>query len=556
MTHFQTTPLIHYPIAEQLNQYKKNMEETTLVNLFAHEQNRFDNFSIEDAGLLLDYSKHWIDSKTKKALIELATQSNIKAAMTALFHGESINQSENRPALHTALRYFGQNTIHINNKNIMENIHQVRETMKKITHLVHSGDWKGFKGKTIKHVVNIGIGGSYLGLKTVTDALSPFNTHGLQIHYIANIDPNELVTVLKQCEPDKTLFIIASKSFNTQETLLNALAARKWIVQNGCTEANIDKHFIAISNNLDAANKFGIADTNILPVWDWVGGRYSLWSAIGLVISLAIGYKNFEGLLKGAEAMDEHFLNMPLEQNMPVIMGVLGIWYQNWFGAQSQAVIAYDYFLRNLPNHLQQLDMESNGKSVQQDGSSVNYQTGAVIWGGTGTNGQHAYHQLLHQGTILIPVDFIVSTTSHNPIEKHHTWLFAHTLSQSRAMMLGQSEQEIKKALIQSGKNEQTCQITAAHKAVPGNRPNSLIITESLTPKTLGALIALYEHKVFVQGHIWGINSFDQWGVELGKALSQTIYSKLDKGEEKLDLDASTNGHIKKFRQRHTLKNI
>ncbi|MGB1272105.1 MAG: glucose-6-phosphate isomerase, partial [Endozoicomonas sp.] len=355
--------------------------------------------------------------------------------------------------------------------------------------------------------------------------------------------------VLRRVDPQTTLFIVASKSFGTLETLQNAQAARAWMIKQGCAEQDIRKHFVAISTNLNAIDQFGIAQENTLPLWDWVGGRYSLWSSIGLLISMVVGYDNFERLLKGAEAMDHHFRSAPLAQNMPVITGLLGIWYQNYMGAESQAVISYDYFLRDLPGHLQQVDMESNGKRTREDGSTVPYDTGSVIWGGTGTNDQHAYHQLLHQGTRLIPVDFIAPATSHNPIGEQHPWLFTNALAQSQAMMQGKTLEEVRDELAASGMAMEEVERRAPHKVIPGNRPNSMIVPEKITPETTGALIALYEQKVFVQGVLWQVNSFDQWGVELGKVLGDRLIEKIRSKEETSDQDSSTNGLIKRFKQ-------
>ena len=525
------------------------MASTHLRDLFADDSSRFDKYSLEAAGLFLDYSKHLINDDVMAALTKMAEQAGLSAATKGMFAGEKLNNTEKRAVLHTALRNFGNDPVMVDGQDVMPMIRDTRKRMKILTEQVHSGEWKGHTGKTIQSIVNIGIGGSYLGLKTAINAMTPYHKEGLEHYYVANIDPNELSEVLRKVNPETTLFIVASKSFSTLETLQNAQAARRWMLEKGCAETDIRKHFVAISTNLSAIDQFGIAQENTLPLWDWVGGRYSLWSSIGLMISLVVGYDNFERLLKGAWEMDKHFRQAPLAENMPVILGMLGVWYQNYFGAESHAVISYDHFLRDLPGHLQQVDMESNGKRVRNDGETVDYQTGAVIWGGTGTNDQHAYHQLLHQGTRMIPVDFIAPATTHNPIEEQHPWLFANALAQSQAMMQGKTLDEVCDELTAAGMNPDDIKQLAPHKVIPGNRPNSMIVPEKITPETTGALIALYEQKVFVQGILWQVNSFDQWGVELGKVLGNRVFDRIKAAKETQDQDSSTNGLIKRFKQ-------
>ncbi|WP_263080924.1 glucose-6-phosphate isomerase [Endozoicomonas sp. Mp262] len=542
------SPLGQYPASANLASLQEKMANTHLRDLFAEDSHRFDKYSLEAAGLFLDYSKHLIDDEVMADLVKMAEQAGLPAAIKAQFSGEKINNTENRAVLHSALRNFGDDPVMVDGQDVMPMIRETRERMKSLTESIHSGEWKGHTGKTIRHVVNIGIGGSYLGLKTAINAMTPYHKEGLDHHYVANIDPNELSEVLRKVDAETTLFIVASKSFSTLETLQNAQAARRWMLEQGCAEGDIRKHFVAISTNLTAIDQFGIAQENTLPLWDWVGGRYSLWSSIGLMISLVVGYDNFERLLKGAWEMDKHFQQAPLPRNMPVILGMLGVWYQNYFGAESHAVISYDHFLRDLPGHLQQVDMESNGKRVRNDGSTVDYQTGAVIWGGTGTNDQHAYHQLLHQGTRLIPVDFIAPATTHNPIEDQHPWLFANALAQSQAMMQGKTQEEVRDELTAAGMSADKVEQLAAHKVIPGNRPNSMIVPEKITPETAGALIALYEQKVFVQGVLWQVNSFDQWGVELGKVLGNRVFDRIKATEEVTDQDSSTNGLIQRFK--------
>lgn len=543
------TPLAHFPAAKDLVALKAQLDSTNLRTLFAQDPARFDRYSLEAAGLFLDYSKHLITDEVMAQLVKLAEQANVPALRTAMFSGEKINYTEQRAVLHTALRNFSDASIMVDGEDIMPMIRDARARMKTMTEQVHSGEWKGHTGKTIKHIVNIGIGGSYLGLKTAINAMTPYHVAGFEHHFVANIDPSELSEVLRRVDSETTLFIVASKSFGTLETLQNAQAARAWMIEQGCAEADIRKHFVAISTNLKAIDQFGIAQENTLPLWDWVGGRYSMWSTIGLLVSMVVGYDNFERMLKGAEAMDQHFLNAPLAENMPVITALLGVWYQNFMGAESQAFISYDYFLRDLPGHLQQVDMESNGKRTRKDGSTVADQTGAVIWGGTGTNDQHAYHQLLHQGTCLIPVDFIAPATSHNPIGEQHPWLFTNALAQSQAMMQGKTLEEVKAEMTAAGVDTETIELLAPHKVIPGNRPNSMIVPEKITPETTGALVAMYEHKIFVQGAIWQVNSFDQWGVELGKVLGDKLIEKIRSTEKTTDQDSSTNGLIKRFKQ-------
>ena len=541
--------LNHLSTSKKLEALCEQLDSVHLRDLFAEDSRRFDKYSLEAAGLFLDYSKHLINDDVMATLNALAEEAGLDKAREAMFTGEKINYTEKRAVLHTALRNFGDQPVMVDGEDVMPLIRNTRQRMKELTEQVHSGEWKGHTGKSIKHIVNIGIGGSYLGLKTAINAMTPYHVEGIEHHFVANIDPSELSEVLRKVDSETTLFIVASKSFGTLETLQNAQAARAWMLKQGCAEGDIRKHFMAISTNLKAIDQFGIAQENTLPLWDWVGGRYSLWSSIGLLVSMVVGYDNFERLLKGAEAMDNHFRTAPLAENMPVINALLGVWYQNFMGAESQAFISYDYFLRDLPGHLQQMDMESNGKRTREDGSTVDCHTGAVIWGGTGTNDQHAYHQLLHQGTRMIPVDFIAPATSHNPIGEQHPWLFTNALAQSQAMMQGKTLEEVRDELTAAGMDAAEVERLAPHKVIPGNRPNSMIVPEKITPETTGALIAMYEQKVFVQGVIWGVNSFDQWGVELGKVLGDRLIEKIRSSEETTDQDSSTNGLIKRFKQ-------
>ncbi|MGS0726740.1 glucose-6-phosphate isomerase, partial [Shewanella sp. 0m-11] len=433
--------------------------------------------------------------------------------------------------------------------NIVAEVQQTLAKMGEFVDSVTSGNWKGYTGKTITDVVSIGIGGSFLGPKIVSQALRPYWTNKLNCHFVANVDGTSITEKLKGLNPQTTLFVMSSKSFGTQETLTNTLTAKAWFLEQGASQSDVAKHFVAVSSNVAKATEFGIDVNNIFPMWDWVGGRYSLWSAIGLPIALLIGIDNFRELLAGAHEMDEHFANTPLENNMPVIMGLFSLWYGNFFNAQSHVVLTYDHYLRGLPAYFQQLDMESNGKSVTLNGTDVDYSTGPVIWGGEGTNGQHAYHQLLHQGTALIPADFIMPLNSHNPVGEHHVQLASNCFGQTQALMQGRTYEEALTELNTSGLSDEQKQLIAKHKVMPGNKPSNTILMDKLTPATLGALIALYEHRTFVQGAIWQINSFDQWGVELGKQLGNDVLERLCANKDADELDTSSNGLINLFRQ-------
>lgn len=538
------------PAWQALQAHQKELANTNLMALFQTDENRAQNFSCSGATWTLDFSKNRANQKTISLLLKLAEEAGLKDAITQMFNGSPINNTENRAVLHTALRAsHKQDSILVDGKNVLDEVRTTLKQMHTFVEQILSETWQGYTGKTITDVVSIGIGGSYLGPKVVTEALTPYAQTNVKLHFVANIDGSDISGKLKQLNPETTLFLISSKSFGTLETLYNANAARKWFVDNGGQESLIHKHFAAVSSNVDKAVAFGIAEENIFPMWDWVGGRYSLWSAIGLPIALSIGMDNFYELLDGAYQMDTHFQHTPFEQNLPVIMGVLGVWYSDFYQAQAHALIPYDHYLRALPAHIQQLDMESNGKSVLLDGSPINTNTGPVIWGGAGTNGQHAYHQLLHQGSRLIPVDFIAPLQTHNPIADHHAQLFANCISQSQALMVGKSLQQAKDELAGSGLNSEEIDQLAPHKVITGNRPSNTLLTQKMTPTSVGALIALYEHKTFVQGVIWGINSFDQWGVELGKVLGTDIYNRLVKENDNSMLDPSTQQLIQAFRK-------
>ncbi|WP_040259368.1 glucose-6-phosphate isomerase [Pseudomonas massiliensis] len=539
------------PAWQALSEHRAAMQPFSMREAFNADPTRFDDFSLSACGLFLDYSKNLITQETQDLLVSLANEVKLSEAIKAMFAGEILNASEGRPALHTALRRPIGDKLKVAGTNIMPEVHKVLGQITELVTRIHDGLWRGYTEKPITDVVNIGIGGSFLGPQLVSEALLPYSQKGVRCHYLANIDGSEFHELSAKLRAETTLFIVSSKSFGTLETLKNAQAARAWYLAQGGSEAELHRHFIAVSSNNAAAVAFGIREENIFPMWDWVGGRYSLWSAIGLPIALSIGTANFKELLSGAHTMDEHFQTAPFDSNMPVLLALLGVWYGNFWGAQSHAILPYDHYLRNITKHLQQLDMESNGKSVRQDGSPATTDTGPVIWGGVGANGQHAYHQLLHQGTQLIPADFIVPVVSFNPVADHHQWLFANCLSQSQALMLGKTRAEAEAELRAKGMPEAEVQRLAPHKVIPGNRPSNTLVVERISPRRLGALVAMYEHKVFVQSVIWGINAFDQWGVELGKELGKNVYQRLIGDVEEPAEDASTQGLINFFRSRH-----
>ena len=539
------------PAWQALQQHRAEMAGFSMREAFAADSRRFQRFSLDSCGLLLDYSKNLIDERGLELLIQLADQAGLHESIAALYSGEQVNASEGRAALHTALRSPIGRRLLLDGHDIIPEVHRVLNQVTELVSRIHSGLWRGYSEKPIKEVVNIGIGGSFLGPQLVSEALRPFTQRGVRCHYLANIDGSEFRELTARLDPETTLFIVSSKSFGTLETLKNTLAARDWYLAMGGPEEQLHRHFIAVTSNRKAAIEFGIGEENIFPMWDWVGGRYSLWSAIGLPITLAIGVSNFKELLAGAYAMDEHFTQAPLAENMPVLMALLGIWYTNFWGAQSHAILPYDHYLRNFTKHLQQLDMESNGKSVRQDGTPLDIATGPVIWGGVGCNGQHAYHQLLHQGRLLVPADFIVPVNSYNPLSDHHQWLFANCLSQAQALMQGKTREEAEAELRAKGLSEDEVQRLAPHKVIPGNRPSNILVMNRIAPFNLGALVALYEHKVFVQSAIWGINAFDQWGVELGKEMGKEVYQRLTGASDEPASDASTQGLIEHFRSQH-----
>lgn len=532
----------YYSNWSKLEELANGWKSKTLKQAFEEDNNRADRYSISAAGLHYDFSKNHIDEETLQQLTAVAEQANLKNAIKKLYRGDHVNNTEDRPALHTALRFNGEPQT--------EEQQAVSITLEKMGHMiesVHSGEWKGYKGDKITDVVNIGIGGSDLGPRMVTKALTPFHTGHVKVHFVANIDGAEIHDVMSSLKAETTLFLVASKSFSTLETLENSLTARRWVLDSGAQESELAKHFIAISSKVDKAVEFGIDADNVYPIWDWVGGRYSLWSAIGMPIAFAVGMENFNKLRAGAAAMDAHFAEAPIERNIPALMGLLMFWYSNLMGTDTQAILPYAYHMQMLPAYLQQLEMESNGKSVTRDGELLDYQTGSIVWGTEGTNGQHSFHQLLHQGTTVVPIDFIATLKAHHPYDHQHKYLFANCLAQSQALLTGRDLATAETELRAQGASEDEVARLATHKVHPGNRPSSTIVMDTLKPETLGALIAAYEHKVYTLGVLWNINSYDQWGVELGKLLGTHVTTAIDTTDVPKDWDSSTQNLVKRF---------
>ena len=527
-----------------LTKHFKAMSHVHMRDLFDENSDRFEQFSVGLNDILLDYSKNRITDETFKLLMDLARFTQVEQSRDHMFSGENMNCTEFRPALHVALRNRSNKPVLVNGKDVMPDVNAVLAKMREFSEQVRSGQLRGYNGRRIRSIVNIGIGGSDLGPHVVCEAMKPFAQRDLKVHFVSNADATHLVETLKLVEPETTLFVISSKTFTTQETMLNAHSARRWFVDMVGKEAAVAKHFVAVSTNLEATTKFGIDSKNVFEFWDWVGGRYSVWSAIGLPIALYIGMDHFEDMLQGAHEMDRHFETAPLEQNMPVILAMLGIWYNNFFDAQSHAIMPYSQYLERLPAYLQQLDMESNGKTIDRENQRVNYLTGPIIWGQSGTNGQHAFFQLLHQGTKPVPADFLIPALSQNPLGLHHRVLFANCLAQTKALMLGKKYTEALEEMQAAGVSSDEIDDAIEHKVFEGNKPTNTIIFERLDPKTLGSIMAMYEHKVFVQGIVWNINSFDQWGVEYGKVLAGEIQQDLVQPGDVSNHDASTNGLI------------
>lgn len=529
-----------------LEQHKA--DNLNIPQLFAEDANRFDKYHLNfEQQILVDFSKNAINQKTLELLRQLANECGLASATEAMFSGQKINRTENRAVLHTALRNRSNTPVLVDGKDVMPEVNAVLAKMKDFCERVISGSWKGYTGKAITDVINIGIGGSDLGPYMVTEALRPYKNH-LNMHFVSNVDGTHIAEVLKKVNPETTLVLVASKTFTTQETMTNALTAREWLLAAAKDESAVAKHFAALSTNATEVAKFGIDTANMFEFWDWVGGRYSLWSAIGLSIALSLGFENFEALLSGAHAMDKHFRTAPIEQNIPTTLALIGIWNSNFLGAETEALLPYDQYLHRFAAYFQQGNMESNGKFVGRDGSPVTHQTGPIVWGEPGTNGQHAFYQLIHQGTKLIPCDFIAPAQTHNPVGDHHAKLLSNFFAQTEALAFGKSKETVEAEFVAAGKNLADVEEIVPFKVFTGNKPTNSILVQKITPFTLGALIAMYEHKIFVQGVIFNIYSFDQWGVELGKQLANRILPELQNAEKISSHDSSTNGLINQFK--------
>ncbi|UCE51742.1 MAG: glucose-6-phosphate isomerase [Desulfobacterales bacterium] len=534
---------------QHLSDHFEKIKDVHMKDLFVNDPQRFNRFSIRFNDILLDYSKNRMTEETLHLLIELTDEVGLTDAINQMFSGERINETENRAVLHIALRNSENTPIYVGGKDVMPEVKTVLDKMKDFSNKVISGEWKGYTGQRISDIVNIGIGGSDLGPAMVTEALQPYAKEVLTVHFVSNIDGTHITETLKRLNPETTLFMIASKTFTTQETMTNAFSARRWFLDAAKNETHIPKHFVALSTNTKKVEAFGIDKDNMFIFWDWVGGRYSLWSAIGLSIACYIGFENFSELLQGAFEMDQHFKTTPFEKNIPVILALIGIWYNNFHGAQTEVILPYDQYLHRFAAYFQQGNMESNGKSVDRSGGRVTYQTGPIIWGEPGTNGQHAFYQLIHQGTKLIPADFLAPAISHNPIGEHHNILLSNFFAQTEALLNGKTREEVIAELKNNGKTDDEIKTLTPHKMFNGNNPTNSILFKKLTPRVLGSLIATYEHKIFVQGVIWNIFSFDQWGVELGKQLAKKILPELNDDKPVKTHDSSTNGLINAFKE-------
>lgn len=533
---------------KKLEAHFEEVKETQIEELFKKDSNRFSNFTLKFDRILVDYSKNKVTDETINLLLDLSKEIGLEEAIKDFFDGKKINVTEDRSVLHTALRNSSKRQVFVDEEDVMPKIRGVLKKMESFSYQIISGFWKGFTGKPISDIVNIGIGGSDLGPLMVTEALEPYKKEHITTHFVSNVDGTHIAETLKGLNPETTLFLVASKTFTTQETMTNAFTARDWFLNAAKDEDHVKKHFVALSTNKEAVESFGIDSKNMFEFWDWVGGRYSLWSAIGLSIACTIGYENFEKLLLGAHKMDEHFRTTSFESNIPVVLALIGVWYTNFFEAETEAILPYDQYLHRFAAYFQQGNMESNGKCVDRSGKKVNYQTGPIIWGEPGTNGQHAFYQLIHQGTKLIPSDFLAPANSHNPIGDHHLKLLANFFAQPEALMKGKSEDVVLQELTAAGKTEEEIAFLLPFKVFEGDRPTNSILFDLLTPETLGSLIAMYEHKIFVQGIIWNIFSFDQWGVELGKQLANKILPELENDNEVTTHDGSTNGLINSYK--------
>ncbi|MEW6601937.1 MAG: glucose-6-phosphate isomerase [Nitrospirota bacterium] len=538
---------------EKLQKHSDAMKGTHMRDMFRNDPDRFRRFTLSFEDILVDYSKNIITEETLALLLELARETHVGDAVEKMFSGDKINETEHRAVLHTALRNRSGSPVCVDGKDVMPEVNAVLDQLKDFSNKIRSGNWKGYSGQAITDIVNIGIGGSDLGPVMVTEALKPYARPDLRVHFVSNIDGTHIAETLKAVSPETTLFMVASKTFTTQETMTNAHTARKWFLDSAGDDEFIKKHFIALSTNREEVVKFGIDPANMFVFWDWVGGRYSLWSAIGLSIACYIGFDNFYAMLEGAHAMDRHFRETAYVKNIPVVLALIGIWYTNFFNAETEAILPYDQYMHRFTAYFQQAYMESNGKSVDRNGKGVDYQTGQIIWGEPGTNGQHSFYQLIHQGTKLIPCDFLAPAVSHNPVGDHHKILLSNFFAQTEALMAGKTEDEVIAELKSAGKNEEEIKKLAPFKVFGGNKPTNSIMFRKLTPRTLGSLIAMYEHKIFVQGIIWNIFSFDQWGVELGKQLAKKILPELDDDRPVTSHDSSTNGLMNAYKDMRRL---
>ena len=534
---------------QKLTEHFAEIKDVHMKDLFASDPERFNRFHLRFKDILVDYSKNRMTGETLELLLELSEEMGVKKAVKDMFSGEKINETENRAVLHVALRNRKKSPIYADGQNVMPQVNAVLQKMEGFSKKIRSGDWKGYSGGRITDIVNIGIGGSDLGPVMVTEALRPYADKELAVHFVSNIDGTHITETLKNLNPATTLFLIASKTFTTQETMTNAFSARDWFLKQAGDSAHVARHFVALSTNVKKVEEFGIDKNNMFEFWDWVGGRYSLWSAIGLSIACYIGFENFADLLEGAHDMDRHLLETPFDKNIPVILALTGIWYINFFGAATEVILPYDQYMHRFPAYFQQGNMESNGKSASRDGKRVNYQTGPVIWGEPGTNGQHAFYQLIHQGTKFMPADFLAPAVSHNPIGEHHNILLSNFFAQTEALMNGKTKEEVIAELKKAGKTDLEIAKLTSHKIFEGNKPTNSILFKKLTPRVLGSLIAMYEHKIFIQGVIWNIFSFDQWGVELGKQLAKNILLEIKDDKPVATHDTSTNGLINAFKE-------
>nr|WP_319400450.1 glucose-6-phosphate isomerase [uncultured Carboxylicivirga sp.] len=531
-----------------LEEYYAEFKDSQIKDLFATDGERFEKYSLRFEDILLDFSKNRVDDKVLSLLLQLAEECGLKSAIEAEFGGDKINVTEDRAVLHVALRNRSNTPIMVDGEDVMPKVNAVLDQMKAFSEKIISGEWKGYSGKAITDIVNIGIGGSDLGPLMVTEALKPYKKENINLHFVSNVDGTHIAETLKKVDPETTLFIIASKTFTTQETMTNANSAKSWFLEAAKEESAVAKHFVALSTNAEAVSAFGIDTANMFEFWNWVGGRYSLWSAIGLSIACGIGFENYQALLEGAHAMDQHFSTASFDKNLPVILAMIGVWYNNFYGAETEAILPYDQYMHRFSAYFQQGNMESNGKYVDRNGDKVTYQTGPILWGEPGTNGQHAFYQLIHQGTKLIPCDFMATAQTHNPLSDHHPKLLANFFAQTEAMMVGKTEEQVTAELKAAGKSDEEVAALLPYKVFLGNIPTNSILMKQLDPRTLGALIAMYEHKIFVQGIIWNIYSFDQWGVELGKQLANAILPELVNDEKVTSHDGSTNGLVNAYK--------